>query len=184
MPQDDSFISASELAQMGYCERKLVFDARHGARDTAEQARAKERGRALHARFYEERERIAEASATRGRGFIATLALGDCGQTRQLRAFRDLVLRRSSAGRRRSWWSATGGCARAACASRSPRPRRRCAATAGIGSAAGGRMGIGAEEVCGEISRPRNLASHAVPHSALPRRRASRRPQAAASGSG
>ena len=99
MHQDDPYISASELAQMGYCERKVAFDARHGAQDTPQQLQAKQRGRALHARFYEESQRVAEASATRGRCFIATLALGDGPETRQLRAFRDLYLRRSAAGR-------------------------------------------------------------------------------------
>lgn len=101
MPADDhsSYTSASELAQMGYCERKVAFDGRHGPQDTPEQADAKERGRQLHARFYEERQRIVRTSATKGRCFIATLALGDSIETRQLRAFRDLVLRRSAAGR-------------------------------------------------------------------------------------
>lgn len=99
-PDDgDRYIGASELAQLGYCERKVAFDARHGPRDTPAQAAARERGRQRHAQFYEESRRTVEASATRGRCFVATLALGDGAETRQLRAYRDLVLRRSAAGR-------------------------------------------------------------------------------------
>jgi hypothetical protein len=52
-----------------------------------------------HAVFLEESRRIAAASATKGRCFVATLALGECDDTRALRAFRDLYLRRSACGR-------------------------------------------------------------------------------------
>src|SRR5690349_21757481 len=99
-PDDgDRYISASELAQMGYCERKVAFDARHGPQDTPEQEAAKKRGRQRHVQFYEESRRTVQVSATKGRCFVATLALGESQETRQLRAFRDLVLRRSAAGR-------------------------------------------------------------------------------------
>lgn len=99
-PDDgDRYISASELAQMGYCERKVTFDTRHGSQDTPEQEAAKERGRQRHVRFYEESRRTVQVSATKGRCFVATLALGESNETWQLRAFRDLVLRRSAAGR-------------------------------------------------------------------------------------
>jgi hypothetical protein len=97
--RDDPFFSASELARMGYCERQVAFDASHGRRATAEQVQAQNRGQKAHAAFYDESRRIAAASATRGRCFIATLVLGECRETRALRAFRDLYLRRSAFGR-------------------------------------------------------------------------------------
>ena len=99
MTDRDEFVSASELARMGYCERQVAFDAYHGQRLTVEQARARDRGLKAHAVFYDESRRIAAASAAKGRCFIATLALGECDDTRALRAFRDLYLRRSACGR-------------------------------------------------------------------------------------
>ncbi|WP_157265593.1 CFI-box-CTERM domain-containing protein [Azohydromonas aeria] len=99
-PDDgDRYIGASELARLGYCERQVAFDARHGPCDTAEQEAARERGRQRHAHFYEESRRTVENSARKGGCFVATLALGEGPETRQLRAYRDLVLRRSAAGR-------------------------------------------------------------------------------------
>lgn len=99
MTDRDEFVSASELARMGYCERQVAFDASHGKRVTAEQGRARDCGLKAHAAFFEEGRRIAAASATKGRCFIATLVLGECDDTRALRAFRDLYLRRSACGR-------------------------------------------------------------------------------------
>lgn len=97
--RNDDFVSASELARMGYCERQVAFDATHGQRATVEQLQARERGLKAHADFFNESRRIAANSATKGRCFIATLALGECDDTRALRAFRDLYLRRSVFGR-------------------------------------------------------------------------------------
>ena len=97
--RNDIFVSASELARMGYCERQVAFDADDGQRVTPEQGRARDRGLKAHAAFYDESCRIAAASATKGRCFIATLVLGDCHDTRALRAFRDLYLRQCACGR-------------------------------------------------------------------------------------
>lgn len=97
--RDDQFVSASELARLGYCERQVAFDATCGRRATSAQRQARDRGLKAHAAFYEEGRRIAEVSATKGRCFVATLALGECEETRALRAFRDLYLRRSASGR-------------------------------------------------------------------------------------
>jgi len=96
---DDKFVSASEIARLAYCERQVAFDAAFGRRPTLHQRRAQERGRGAHEEFYRESRRIAKASERKGRCFVATLALGDCPETRALRAFRDLHLRRSVAGR-------------------------------------------------------------------------------------
>ena len=97
--RSDRFVSASDLARLGYCERLVAFDAAHGRRSTKAQRHAQERGRLAHAAFYRESQRIADASAKKGRCFVATLALGECEETRALRAFRDLYLRRSRIGR-------------------------------------------------------------------------------------
>jgi hypothetical protein len=95
----DRYVSASELAEMGYCERKIAFDARFGRRTTAPQRAAQARGLRAHASFLEESERIAANSARKGRCFVATMVLGAGRETRDLRAFRDLVMRRSATGR-------------------------------------------------------------------------------------
>jgi len=48
-------VSASELAQMGVCERLVVFEHHCGKLRTAEQLSAIKRGRRAHRRFYRER---------------------------------------------------------------------------------------------------------------------------------
>jgi len=50
-------VSASELAQMGVCERLVVFEHRYGKRRTMEQQLAIKRGLLAHERFYRERHR-------------------------------------------------------------------------------------------------------------------------------
>lgn len=97
--RNDKFVSASELARLGYCERQVAFDATCGRSSTKAQQQARDRGLKAHAAFYEESRRIADASVTKGRCLVATLALGECDETRALRAFRDLYLRRSALGK-------------------------------------------------------------------------------------
>ena len=96
---DDGFVSASELARMGYCERKVAFDAAFGEEVAPARRKAQLRGLQAHDAFYQESLRLARGSATKGRCFVATMVLGDCEDTRALRAFRDLYMRRSVAGR-------------------------------------------------------------------------------------
>ena len=50
-------VSASELAQLGVCERLVVFEHRYGKRRTGEQQLAIKRGLVAHERFYRERHR-------------------------------------------------------------------------------------------------------------------------------
>jgi hypothetical protein len=95
----DDWVSASELAQLGACERVVRFEALYGRRRTAAQRQAVARGLVEHARFYEESRAIIAASERKGQCFVATLSLGDCDDTKSLRAYRDLVLRRSVFGR-------------------------------------------------------------------------------------
>ena len=96
---DVRMVSASDLAQMGRCERLVVFEHLHGSRCTARQQRARARGLVEHEQFY--REGLASAQADRkGRCFIATCVFGDACQTEVLRRFRDEALRPSAWGRR------------------------------------------------------------------------------------
>ena len=64
-------VSASELAQMGVCERLVVFEHRYGKRRNVEQQDAVKRGLQAHQRFYRERHR---GSPRPGRYFIDFLA--------------------------------------------------------------------------------------------------------------
>lgn len=89
-------VIASELAQMGVCERLVVFEHRYGKRSSTEQRAAITRGLRAHEQFYREGR---TASALRGRCFIATMVFGDGPETQVLRAFRDRVLRRRPMGR-------------------------------------------------------------------------------------
>ena len=90
-------VSASELAQMGVCERLVVFEHRYGKRRLLKQQAAIERGQREHEQFYRE-GRI--GAAPPGRCFIATMVFGEGPETQTLRAFRDQVLRRGPTGRR------------------------------------------------------------------------------------
>jgi hypothetical protein len=90
-------VGASELAQMGVCERLVVFEHRFGKRNTERQRIAIERGLKAHDRFY--RDGALAASDKKGRCFIATLIFGPSHETAVLRMFRDRVLRRHATGR-------------------------------------------------------------------------------------
>lgn len=48
-------VSASELAQMGVCERQMVFEQHYGKRRTQVQRQAIRRGQHVHRRFYRDR---------------------------------------------------------------------------------------------------------------------------------
>lgn len=95
----DRAVSASGLAEMGYCERWVVLEQRHGRPRSGPLQVARERGLACHARF-ERQARLAmragnaPSAGSKGRCFVATLAFGEGWQTRTLRHFRDAVLRR------------------------------------------------------------------------------------------
>lgn len=95
-------VSAKELAQMGFCEKRVQLVHRHGERLTVEQLRSVDRGRKAHDRFY--REGLAAAAATTSadrRCFVATCLYGDkAWQTETLRRFRDQILVRYQLGRR------------------------------------------------------------------------------------
>lgn len=92
-------VSASELAQLGYCERVVHLDWKHGAKRSQEQVLAQDRGNQAHEQFYRDSLEVARVSQSKGKCFVATMALGECAETNALRAFRDLYLRRSDVGR-------------------------------------------------------------------------------------
>lgn len=97
-------LSASRLAEMGFCERWVVLEHRHGRPRSRPLQTAREHGLVCHARF-ERQARLAmgvghvPSPGTKGRCFVATLAFGEGWQTQTLRHFRDAVLRRQSWGR-------------------------------------------------------------------------------------
>lgn len=99
-PVSGRMVSASDLAQMGRCERLVAFEYLHGSRRTARQQRASVRGVVEHERFYREGLAASAQVARNGRCFIATCVFGEAWQTEVLRRFRDEVLRPSAWGRR------------------------------------------------------------------------------------
>jgi hypothetical protein len=90
-------VSASELAQIGVCERRVKFDRDRGRRRTPEQLQAMERGLRAHKEFYREGQDVPRAG---GRCFVATLVFGEAPETQILRCFRDQVMRPRPLGRR------------------------------------------------------------------------------------
>ena len=98
-----TMVSASELAQMGACERFVLFEAKYGKRVSRCQQEAIKRGRAEHAKFFRDGVRSqagVETSLSQPWCFCASLAWGaEAPETDLLRRFRDRFLRRTAAGR-------------------------------------------------------------------------------------
>ena len=93
-------VSASDLAQMGRCERLVVFEHIYGSRRTARQRHARARGLVEHEQFYREGRAASTQTDRTGRCFIATCVFGEAWQTQVLCRFRDEALRPSVWGRR------------------------------------------------------------------------------------
>lgn len=95
-------VSISNLAEMGFCERKAMLKARYGDRDTAVSARRRKEGTRDHQEF--DRQVTAHHNAEVGRDkrcFIASAVYGISDpRTDELRQFRDEVLASSGVGRR------------------------------------------------------------------------------------
>ena len=104
MRSKKTMVSASELAQMGACERFVLFEAKYGKRLSRCQQEAIERGRTEHAKFFRDGVRAqadVETSLSQPWCFCASLAWGpEAPETDLLRRFRDKILRRSAVGRR------------------------------------------------------------------------------------
>lgn len=97
--QRERFVSAKDLAEMGFCEKRVLLAHLRGQRMTLEQQRSAERGRRAHERYYRE-GLSAVASVADRRCFVATCLFGDeAWQTNVLRRYRDEVLLRLWIGR-------------------------------------------------------------------------------------
>ncbi len=98
-----TMVSASELSQMGACERLVLFEARYGKRKSRCQQEAIERGRTEHDKFFKDGVRSqsdVQTSLSKPWCFCASLAWGpEAPETDLLRRFRDRILRRTTAGR-------------------------------------------------------------------------------------
>ena len=99
-PPGDRPISASELSQIGRCERLVLFEHLHGRRRTESQQRDRKRGLLAHQKFeHEGLDAMSEDVRRRGRCFISTCVFGEAWQTEVLRRFRDVVWRPKPWGR-------------------------------------------------------------------------------------
>ena len=96
---DSWVVSASDLAQMGRCERLVVFEYRYGSRRTARQQRARARGLVEHSQFYREGLAASAQVEWKRHCFIAGCVFGETWQVQVLRRFRDVVLRPRVCGR-------------------------------------------------------------------------------------
>ncbi|MCW5633549.1 MAG: hypothetical protein KIT17_09445 [Rubrivivax sp.] len=98
--QRERFVSAKDLAEMGFCEKRVLLAHLHGQRMTPEQQRSAERGRRAHERYYREGLSAVASGADR-RCFVATCLFGEeAWQTNVLRRDRDEVLLHRRIGRR------------------------------------------------------------------------------------
>jgi len=89
-------VSASELAEMGFCEKRVLLAHLQGNQQTPAQREARARGDAAHLQYFDE----GVASVADRRCFVATCVFGaDAPETRVLRAYRDAVLSRRRLGR-------------------------------------------------------------------------------------
>jgi hypothetical protein len=81
-------VSATQLAEMGYCEQRMLLAHRLGERTTPAQRQARARGDAAHLRYFAQ-----GAAAKDRRCFVASCVFGpDALETQQLRGYRDAVL--------------------------------------------------------------------------------------------
>ncbi|MES2356565.1 MAG: CFI-box-CTERM domain-containing protein [Pseudomonadota bacterium] len=102
--EKDKFVSASQLAQMGVCERYAYFESVYGKRYSREQRDAQDRGNHAHEVFLQEAQlvnsKLNTDEDTKRWCFIASCAFTvDAPEVRTLRVFRDRFLRKSRIGR-------------------------------------------------------------------------------------
>jgi len=85
------YVSATELATLGKCERLAVLEARYGSRPSVRTRQARQRGDREHLRHHREALAFGRTPATPDRRcFIASAVYGpDAWQTNYLRTWRD-----------------------------------------------------------------------------------------------
>ncbi len=89
-------LTAKELAEMGFCEKRIQLAHLYGEQVAPEQQLARERGQAGHQRYFEE----GMASAQDRRCFVATCLFGQSSrEAHALRTYRDTVMLYSRWGR-------------------------------------------------------------------------------------
>jgi hypothetical protein len=95
--------SASELAEMGYCEKRMLFEHRLGPRASPAREKARLEGLVAHQAFHRDAVTIApdvQSSEVKPWCFIASELFGQgAWETDALRMARDRLLRRCAAGR-------------------------------------------------------------------------------------
>ena len=96
-------VSASELAQMGRCEKLVLFEHLYGNRCTVMQQQARTRGLVEHAMFFREGLMAFAQSDRTKRRFIDSCEFGESWQTGGLRRRKDVALRPGNWGRRLIW---------------------------------------------------------------------------------
>lgn len=99
--KDSQFVSATELATLGYCEQLLVYKMQYGERSTREQHVRRQEGLLAHAQFARAGADIgARVTSVDRRCFIAhaVFAVGDV-ELLWLRHLRDNILQKSAVGR-------------------------------------------------------------------------------------
>lgn len=98
--QREKFVSAKDLAEMGFCEKRVLLAHRYGQRMTPEQQRSAAKGRRAHQQYYLEGLAAAAERGVDWRCFVATCLFGEeAWQTIALRRYRDEVLLRTQLGR-------------------------------------------------------------------------------------
>jgi hypothetical protein len=103
-PDRRGWVRASDLAQLGVCERLVLYEQRFGKRRTREQARAAARGDAAHDDFLRAARVLNPSVKTSLEAkpgcFVASVAFAaDAAETDALRQFRDRCLRPTRVGR-------------------------------------------------------------------------------------
>ena len=97
------FVSASELAEMGFCEKKVLLTHRLGRRVSVARLDAQSMGLEAHGDFHRDAFHVAPAvksSVAKPWCFIASELFGQgAWETGALRMGRDRILRKSAAGR-------------------------------------------------------------------------------------
>lgn len=89
-------VSAKELSEMGFCEKRVQLAHMYGEQVTPEQRKAMARGQVAHQRYLED----GLAATSDRRCFVATCVFGsDARETKVLREYRDTVLLRRRWGR-------------------------------------------------------------------------------------